>query len=76
MSSRRVNGIHSNLYEVFDSRGIVFGTAVKSENGEFVYAQPLPLQGRPVQLPFYVSSHPRASSSHFKDVCMRALLTR
>ena len=79
MSSRRASsGFEAQkIYEVFDSKGVVFGTAANSPSG-FVYVQPQGLQGRNVVAPFYVSAHPRSTpaTSHFKDLCMRAVLMR
>ena len=54
MSSRRSSADNQNsIYEVFDSRGIVFGSAVKSSR-EFVYAQPVACRAD-LSVPFYVS---------------------
>ena len=80
MSSRRAFGAPDNLrlFEVFDSKGVVFGTATQSDcKSHFVYMQPQALRGRRVTAPFYVSGHPRhLAENPFKDVCMRAVLMR
>ena len=79
MSSRRAFGTPDALrvFDVFDSKGTVFGTASQSScKSHYIYMQPHELQGRRVTAPFYVSSHPRPPAKPFKEVCMRALLTR
>tara|TARA_B110001452_G_scaffold30264_1_gene23727 strand:- start:3167 stop:3433 length:267 start_codon:yes stop_codon:yes gene_type:complete len=66
-------------YDVFDSRGVVFGSATRGvAEDAFLFVNPTELRGRRVVHPFYTSSHPNNSklSVSMQSIVLRVLQAR